>query len=500
MAIGSGIGIGGLASGLDTNAIVQKLVQLESLPIAQLETKRNGQTSKQSAINKLKTLVKELQAKAKAISKEQDFLVYDVKASKDGVASFNATGNATATSHTLEVTRLASVDRWAFDGVDDPTTELAQGPGQEISFTVGGEIFVIEATQGSSSLNNIAAAINTEASDYVRASVVNTGTEGTPNYKLVLTSKSSGEEGRITNITNNVSLLTIDPTGPTVDGETSSRSNLTVGNNAQAIVDGLLVERTTNEFTGVIEGITFTAQGTNLDEPITFSATANKTAIKKKVQELVDAYNAVGNFINAQNTYDKENGASGVLFGDSLLSTVRSTINKALFDVALDDVTNDTAGYSTLSIIGIKSNSDGTLTIDQAKLDEKLDGDLEAFADLFVDGDGFDNGDAVENTPEYYQDTTADSGVADKLFRAIDRMFASSSTPNGTALRGVFDARLDSITKAIRTIDKDLVNKRSFVERYENDLILKFARLERTMGQLNSQGAGFAAAIAGLNG
>lgn len=500
MAIGSGIGIGGLASGLDTNAIVQKLVQLESLPIAQLETKRQGQVDKQSAINKLKSLIKDLQNKAKAVSKQADFLSWDVKASKEGVATFSANGNATATSHSLEVTRLASVDRWAFDGVSDPEAERATGPGQTLSFDVGGETFVIEATQGESSLNDIAAAINTAASDYVRATVVNTGTESSPSYKLVMTAKSSGEEGRITNITNGIGGLVIDATPPTAEGETSSRSNLTVGNNAQALVDGLLVERTTNEFTGVIEGITFTAQGTNVDEPITFSATANKTAIKKKVQDLVDSYNAVINFANTQNTYTEEVGTGGVLFGDSVLSSVRSSISKALFDVPLDQVTGDTSGYATLSIVGIKSNSDGTLTIDSSKLDDKLDGDLQAFANLFVDTDGFDNGGAEPNTPGYYTDTTADSGLADKLNRSIERMFATTQGPGGTALRGLFDSRLDTISKAIRTIDKDLVNKRAFVDRYENDLIQKFARLERTMGQLNSQGAGFAAAIAGLNG
>jgi flagellar capping protein FliD len=189
-----------------------------------------------------------------------------------------------------------------------------------------------------------------------------------------------------------------------------------------------------------------------------------------------------------------------VLFGDSLLSTVRSTIQKSLFDVPLDTISNDTTGYSTLNIIGINSGNDGTLTIDQTKLDAKLSGDLSAFSDLFVDKDGFDNNGATVNTPEYYQDTSADSGLADKLSRAIDRMLSTSAGDNGTSIKGVFDSRLDSIAKTIRGIDDDIRKKQVYVDKFENDLLIKFSNLESTMSRLKAQGSGFAAAISGLTG
>jgi flagellar hook-associated protein 2 len=215
--------------------------------------------------------------------------------------------------------------------------------------------------------------------------------------------------------------LTIDGTGPDGDGLPLSTNNITVGLNAFAIVDGLEVERSTNDFTDVVTGISFTVQAEDPSKQITFSAEPNKTAIKQKVQEFVDAYNAVITFANTQNSYSQDTGTGGVLFGDSLLSGVRGTVQSALFDVPLDDVINDTAGYSTLSVVGITTQRDGTLSIDQTKLDDKLAGDLTAFADLFVDKDGFDNGGAAVNTPEYFIDTTADSGLAATLVRSIDR-------------------------------------------------------------------------------
>jgi flagellar hook-associated protein 2 len=292
--------------------------------------------------------------------------------------------------------------------------------------------------------------------------------------------------------------LTIDGTSPDVGGTALSLNNITVGQNAIAVVDGLTVERTTNEFTDVVAGVTFTVQAADPLKQINFTAEPNKSAIKTKVQDVVDAYNAIISFINTQNSYSKDTGAGGVLFGDSLLSSVRTSIHSALFNVPIDTVTNDTEGYATLSVIGITTQSDGTLVIDSAKLDEKLSGNLAAFADLFVDQDGFDNGGAAPNTPEFYADTTADSGLAATLVRAIDRMLKLAAGDGGTAIKGLFDARNETINNQIKRIDEDIRRKQTYIDKFEADLILKFSRLEATMGRLNSRGAGFAAAIAGL--
>ncbi len=495
---GSGIGIGGLASGIDSSSIIQKLVQLESIPITQIQDKVTKQKSKLNSVSQLQGLVKDLQAKAKAVSTQSDFLVFDVNSSKTGVASFSATGSAASASHTLTVNQLASIDRWAFDGVPDATTNLTASAGQSVSFTANGTAYQIDVDPTSSSLENIASQINTVAHADVAATVVNTGTTAAPSFKLVITSKNSGADGRVSGIASSVTGLTIDATAPNVDGTPASTNNITVGLNAIAVVDGLTVERSTNEFSDVITGVSFTVQAADPAEQITFSAVPNKSAVKTKVQGLVDSYNAVINFINTQNTYNKDSGAGGVLFGDQILSTVRNTINNALFDVPLDDVTNDTTGYATLSVVGISRQSDGTLLIDQTKLDDKLNTNIAAFADLFVDTDGFDNGGAAQNTPEYYIDTTEDSGLAASLNRAIDQMVKLTSSASGLTIKGLFDARNETINKQIKDLNDQILAKQTYIDKFERDLQSKFANLEATIGKLNAAGSGFAAAISGL--
>jgi flagellar hook-associated protein 2 len=492
---GSGIGIGGLASGLDTNALVQKIVDLESIPIQQLQTKKKDVQSKLALVGQLKGLVTDLQKKANAVGNQSDFLVFDVKASNSDVASFSATGSAAAASHTLIVNQLASIDRWAFDGVSSSTTNLATAAGQTIDFTTNGHAYSIPVDQASSSLENIASQINTTAGADVTATVVNAGTTLSPSYKLVLTSDGSGKDGRIQGLTSTVGLLTIDGTPPDVDGNAVSANNITVGQNAIAVVDGLTVERPTNDLTDVVAGISITAQAADPTLSINFAAEPNKSAIKVKINDLVSAYNNVINFINTQNKYSKDGGAGGALFGDSMLSDVRTSIQKALFDVPLATVQNDTTGYSTLSVIGISSQNDGTLKVDDTKLSDKITNNLSALSDLFVDKDGFDNGGATVNTPEYYTDTTADSGLATSLSRAIDRMINLTTGTGGVTFKGIFDTRNESINHQMNDYDTQIAAKQDYVDKLQAELMQRFANLESVMGGLNSQKSALTASL-----
>jgi flagellar hook-associated protein 2 len=495
---GNGISISGLGSGLDTQKIIQQLVALERLPIDALGDKKKGVQSKLSTLGTLQGLVKDLQAKAKVLGKKNQFLSFNVAPSEEGVATFSATGSAVAGSHTLKVVRLAGVDRWAFDGVASRTADLATAAGQQISFDVNGTNYSVTLQQDQSSLDEIATAINNLASEDVSASVVNTGTTSAPSFKLVVTSNASGEDFRITNLASTVAGLTIDATGPDGDGNAGSADNITVGNNAIADIDGLRIERDSNEFTDVITGVDITTTAADATKTISFTVEADHDAIKKKIKDLVDSYNKVASFMRTQNTYSKDAGPGGDLFGDPILDQVRSRIDQALFGVDLDAVAADTEGYSTLSLVGIKKQSDGSLLIDDSVLDEKLGDDIDLFSDLFVDSDGFDNGGVTSSTPGYYDDTTADSGLAASLERAVDRLFGSVDGPNGSVVKGVFDTRKDTYNSDIRRFEQQIDSKQNYIDQFEQNLVQRFAKLEELIGSLNSQGASLQAGLSGL--
>lgn len=496
---GNGISIAGLGSGLDSTAIIAALMKLERLPLTQIEDHKKTEQAKLSALGTLKGYVKDLQKQAQDLGKRSGFLSFKVKPSEEGVASFSASGSAQAGTHSLTVVQLATIDRWTFDGVTSKTDDLAGGEGEQISFDINGTNYSITLQQANSSLEDIASEVNDLAGTDVAASVVNTGTEESPSFKLVLTAAESGERGRISNIASTVAGLTIDGTGPDGSGVAQSTDNITVGNNAIAKIDGLTVERTTNEFNDVLAGISINVQAADPDKTIQFSVEADTEAISADLKKFVDTYNKVIGFLNEQSTYDKENGPGGELFGDSVLRGVRQSIRSALFNVDINTVMDDAEGYSTLGLVGIETQSDGTLSIDKAVFDDKMAKNLDALADLFVDSDGFDNGGAAENTPEFFTDTTADSGLAASLDRAINRMLSSFTGPQGTTLKGLFDSRADTFNSNIKRFDKQIEDKQFYLDEYEKNLTQRFASLEKIIGGLNAQGAALQSSLSGLH-
>jgi flagellar hook-associated protein 2 len=483
----AGITIGGLGSGLDTKAIIEALVGVERVPIDALETKKTDEKKKLSLLSTLKGLVDALQDKAKTLSTPSQFLAFKVTGGDTTTASFKASGSAVAGSHTIAVNQLASSDRWAFDPVVDPAASLGTADGQGVSFTYDGVVYNATVPQAASSLNDVAGAINVAAAGKVSATVVNTGTTTNPAYQLVLSGQNTGEDLRISAISSSIAALTIDGTGPTAGGVAQSANNLTVGKNAIAVIDGLTVTRTTNDFSDVLTGVSINALTADPLKTTAFTVEPDKDAIKLKLKDFVDAYNKVMTFIHDQNTFSEDKGTGGELFGDNALRTIERTVKNELFGATAAQISADTAGFGTLKLLGLDLQKDGTLTMNDSKVSAKLDADLNKFADLFVDSDGFNNGGAAVGTPAYYVDTTTDSGLADKLMRAIDKIVQPYTDTAGNSTKGLFDSRTDEINGRIKLLDKQIDDREFRLTRFQAQLEARFAALESVMAQLQSQ-------------
>ena len=502
MVSNSGISFSGLGSGLDTNAIVRQLVAIERLPIQSLQSRRGTEQRRLDLVGQLGDLVKTLQSRADDLSSPEKFFAYTASISDESVAAITTNSLAEEGTHTLDVQRLAAIDRWAFDAVSTRDVNLTAQAGEQISFKVGTTDYTLDVDPNNSSLDAIAGQIEDLTGGDVDASVVNTGTESSPSYQLVIASDESGEEGRISDIVSSVgqtgaggdTALQIAYSAPDANGDATSANNITVGNDAIAVIDGLTVRRSTNSFSDVLVGITIDVRGLTESGEATITIDPDRAAVRGKIDDFVTAYNAVMEFMNTQNKFTPAEGedgggtTGGLLFGDSLLSSVRRNLQRALFDVDVNTVSGDTEGYSTLSLVGIDQAQDGTLSVNSTVFDEKFTDNLEALMDLFADTDGFDNGGAAPNTPEYYVDTTADTGLMNKLVREVDQMFGALAAPDGVEVQGIFDLREDAIREAIDRYDDRIERREDRLTKYEETLILRFARLEELLGGLNAQG------------
>ncbi len=465
-----GIQFGGLASGLDTNAIIAAILAVEGRTMRQLEGRKQDEQQRLTLLGTFQSLVEKLQDKARDLQTAGNFFAHKLAVGEEGIANFTLSGSAEAGAHTLEVLSLAAADRYAFAGVADPTTALGAGT---ISFTYGatttsaGTAYSVDVLAGSDSLNGIAAAINAAAGDDVTASVINAGTTSAPSWQLVLAGDETGADFAITGLTSSVAGLT-------------GATQVSIASNASVKVDGLAVQRSSNLFSDVLPGVSFSiSRKTDVGASLSFTVELDPEGMRTKLKEFVDSYNEVIKFVNDQNTFSLEGGTGGPLFGENALESIRSVLRRAVLEADRTLVAADTVdGYSTLGLIGIDLQNDGTLEIDDEKLDAKLSGNLELFSDFFRRADD-------DSTL-----TIDERGIFVKLEDMLKGLIDDSTAPDGeTAIDGLFDARRDSIGRQIRDFDAQIERQERRLESLEQTLVAKFAALEQLLGGLQSQSA-----------
>ena len=137
--------IGGLISGLDTNAIIAGLIDLERLPIQTLENRRSVYEAKDSAWQDINTRLSAVRTAFNAINDSSDFdKLVTAASSNEAAVSGAPTGSATPGTITFAVNQLATTHRVgstaAFSGAD-----ALVGAG-DFTISMGGSDSVVTAS------------------------------------------------------------------------------------------------------------------------------------------------------------------------------------------------------------------------------------------------------------------------------------------------------------------------------------------------------------------
>ncbi len=148
------------------------------------------------------------------------------------------------------------------------------------------------------------------------------------------------------------------------------------------------IEREENVVTDVIEGVTLTLKNSTGASPVTVTVESDPEGVKTKIEEWVDAYNAVRRYLNAETSYDPETGESGVLLANYGAEMVESLLRSIVVD-APPGFGQGTDTYVLLGEVGINAvgagdgDDLGTLEIDEGELDAALSEDFRAVVRLF---------------------------------------------------------------------------------------------------------------------
>ena len=433
------INFSGLASGLDTGAIVDSLVSIESSR-ADTFNERKFNTERQiSTIGSLSSIMKDLDTKLESFSTKNEIRQMSVETTNENRVVVTSSGAATAGNFAMRVTNLAKNQTSQSQTYATPDAGVV-GTGT-LDLTVGSEPLVSIAYDASDSLYEIADRI-TNSDAKATASVLFDGTD----YRIMVTSEDTGVANGIT------------------FGESGDALGLTLGGaelippeDAAFSINGVAVTRPSNNVSDVITGVSLQLVGlTQVGEADTnIQVTQDTEGTKTKLQEFVDAYNKIVDVVNKELTYSGTTKDGSSLFGDSTLRQLQRTLGSNIST----NYTNGT-GQTSLGILGIEMDNTGKLSIDSTKLDNTLSTDPRAIDNIFA-GDG------------------GNDGVA-KVLQDMVETYTQSST-------GLLSSKTESLNSRIKVFDTQIERIQQSAAALGEQLNRQFAALEQAMSQLNSQ-------------
>ncbi len=256
----------GLATGLDTQAIIDALIGVERRPAVLLESRVALRTGQVAALQGLSALLVSLNLESTRLSKRESFDAFSVATTDDEIATGTAASGSALGSYTLTVGAVAQAQALVSQGYAAATDSVGTG---SVSLQVGaGAAKTITIGTGNATLEGLRDAINASGAD-VTASLVNVGSGATP-FKLVLTSKKSGAANQIAftaNLTGGTKPI-FSTTLSSVAKSAGFQGTATFTNFGPAVKGtflGLTTPTSGGSYTGASSRTyTFTAQGTGI--------------------------------------------------------------------------------------------------------------------------------------------------------------------------------------------------------------------------------------------
>jgi len=316
---------------IDVTALVNRVMTAEKIPQNNLKTSLATGQSKLAAYQALSTTVKSLQSAAESIigsvyATSPTWASLGASSSSSNVAAA-ASATASAGSYTFDVTSLATPKKILF-----PNSLAAGGTAASgaVTFTNAAGVAVhISPTSPDTtfSLSKLASAIN-ESDAGVSASLIKTGTDS---YRLQLTASGTGTE-------NSFTVIGIDGLGtpnPLTDVTAATNATIHYGGVSSSAFD---VTSSTNTFTNVFPGITFTTS--KAENGVTLTVTDDVSAMSSQVQALVTAYNSAYSALQSATTYSLTDKSAGLLMGESSVRSLTVSLPGAFLS-AIAPITTD---------------------------------------------------------------------------------------------------------------------------------------------------------------
>ncbi|MCP9456799.1 MAG: hypothetical protein NNA18_11915, partial [Nitrospira sp.] len=249
------ISFGGLGNGVDFGPVIDQLLKVARLPIDRLNEKKAALNSTSTDYATLSTKLATLQSAAEKLRRAVSFDQSSVSVSNETVLTATASSSATQGTYQIQVTRLAQSHQLvskAAKAVASTTTDIVSGSSATFTFRMGSGSDQTVTLGATATLEDLRDQINDLGAGVV-ASIINTGSDTTPAYRLVLTSTSTGADNAITIVTDQTDLDLTNGSG------TGGTDTLQAAQDAEVIVGSsstVTLTRSSNVITDAISGVT----------------------------------------------------------------------------------------------------------------------------------------------------------------------------------------------------------------------------------------------------
>lgn len=474
-----GIYFSGLASGLDTEAIIKQLMDLERIPLTRLQQRKDQYNVEKNAWRDIYTRLSSLASKLSDLKLSSTFTGMKATSSNTSALTATAASNAAAGSYRVGVLQLAQAHKVASVSQLTAEDEAALNLNGTFDITVNGQTrsVTVSTTDSLQAIKDLINAVPPEgqtspgAGDIVTASVID--------HRLVITSKTSGSPGEITFEDNDNVLQSLQLVSDT-SGTIIPEAIVQAAQDAKFTIDGLTITRSTNTVTDVIQGVTLNllaitdTNGNGVIDPAeTLSLDIDRDTQKAvdAVKAMVDQYNSVMDFISTKA------GDEGDLQGDPTLARFQNSLWQRMTD-RINGLTGDyqtpwSIGISTGANVGSGSltfDRSGKITLDTEKLTAALETDPEAVVAVFTN-DG-------------------KTGLVDRLDSYLTALVRSGD--------GIIPSREQSLQNIMDDIDDQVVRMEDRLAMKEEQLRRQFTAMEQALAALQSQGNWLAGQIASL--
>ena len=424
----------GIGSGLDVGSIVSQLVDLERRPIVQLQERKAKFTTQLSSIGLLQSYMANLQSAAGQLGKS-DWWTKNVASSSEPTAvSVSAVAGALPASHSIEVLSLAASP--SLSTAPGAITNAADVGSGTLTLSRGSTSVPITIATGTS-LAGVRDQINAAKAGMTASIVMDAGSP-----RLVVTGTDTGAANTI---------------GIAVSGASGQLAALaypgSMGQDRAAAdavlkINGLQIASASNKLSGVVEGMTLTLAKVTT-APVQVSIGNDIASMRKGVTDFVSAFNEIAKYLATQTRYDDATKAAGPLQGDRSALGLQNRLRSLVQQTSTASTQLDRLGD-----IGLELQRDGTLKVDNAKLDAAL-------------------ADPAEMSRAF---TTLQSGFGQRF-----KLLADSVLGND----GLLTTRSNGLRDSIARNDKDQQRLQDRVARVQERLTRQYAALDTSLNRLN---------------